>query len=389
MARLARVEVFAADEIAIVHVMNRTVRRCFLLGDDPFSGKNFDHRKLWLDQQLIHQARHFGIDLLCQAILSNHFHLVLRSRPDVVAEWDNSEVARRWLMLCPERRDANGKPAEPMESEVNHIRNDKARLKIIRSRLSDVSWWMRLLSQNIAQRANKEDLEVGKFWQARYRAVRLLDETAILACAAYVDLNPIRAALAETIEESDFTSAQKRCCDVQVKFSVGSVECSLDGDTTSRNAADVQVSNGRVVPPRDRPRHESSERQERGRMARHLAPVELRGGSSMTGPCVHKQGARCSNKGFLPISTAEYLSLLDWTARQTRSGKRGSTPKQFAPLFDRLGITAEIWSRLVKDFGKLFSVVAGQPQRIDEHRSKGSSRRYRTRQETRELLATV
>ena len=52
MARLARVEAFAADEIAIVHVMNRTVRRCFLLGDDPFSEKNFDHRKRWLDEQL-------------------------------------------------------------------------------------------------------------------------------------------------------------------------------------------------------------------------------------------------------------------------------------------------------------------------------------------------
>ena len=104
---------------------------------------------------------------------------------------------------------------------------------------------------------------------------------------------------------------------------------------------------------------------------------------------MNKQGARCSNKGFLPISTAEYLSLLDWTARQTRSGKRGATPKQFAPMFDRLGISAEIWCRLVKDFGRLFSVVAGQPQRIDEHRSKDSSRRYRTRRETRELLATV
>ena len=40
MARLARAEVFAADEVAIVHVMNRTVRRCFLLGDDPVTGKN-------------------------------------------------------------------------------------------------------------------------------------------------------------------------------------------------------------------------------------------------------------------------------------------------------------------------------------------------------------
>ena len=86
MARLARAEVFAADEVAIVHVMNRVVRRCFLLGDDPVTGKNYDHRKQWLDDQLVQQAKYFGIDLLCQAIMSNHFHLVLRSRPDVVAE---------------------------------------------------------------------------------------------------------------------------------------------------------------------------------------------------------------------------------------------------------------------------------------------------------------
>ncbi len=386
MARLARVEVFAADEIAIVHVMNRTVRRCFLLGDDAFSGKNFDHRKVWLDEQLIHQARHFGIDLLCQAILSNHFHLVLRSRPDVVAEWDDSEIARRWLMLCPERRDKHGKPEDPSEFELNHIRKDKAKLKVIRSRLSDISWWMRLLSQNIAQRANKEDGEIGKFWQARYRAVRLLDETAILACAAYVDLNPIRAALAETIEESDFTSAQKRCCDLRGKFSVDSVKLAV-------GSAELAVGSGQSSVEEDTTDEDTSDSVAASEPARHssrhLAPVELRGGSSTIGPCLNKQGARCSNKGFLPISTAEYLSLLDWTARQTRSGKRGATPKQFAPLFDRLGISAEIWCRLVKDFGRLFSVVAGQPQRIDEHRSKGSSRRYRTRQETRELLATV
>jgi len=41
MSRLARAEVFAPDEIAIVHVISRVVRRCFLLGDDPVSKKNF------------------------------------------------------------------------------------------------------------------------------------------------------------------------------------------------------------------------------------------------------------------------------------------------------------------------------------------------------------
>ena len=71
MARLARVEVFAADEVAVVHVITRTARRCFLLGDDALTGKNYDHRKQWIDNQLVHQAKHFGIDLLCQAILSN------------------------------------------------------------------------------------------------------------------------------------------------------------------------------------------------------------------------------------------------------------------------------------------------------------------------------
>ena len=57
MARLARVEVFAADEVAIVHVINRTVRRCFLMGDDSLTGKNYDHRKAWMERELEHLAR--------------------------------------------------------------------------------------------------------------------------------------------------------------------------------------------------------------------------------------------------------------------------------------------------------------------------------------------
>ena len=64
--------------------MNRVVRRCFLLGDDSVTGKNYDHRKVWIEDQLRRLASHFGIDLLGFAILSKHFHLMLRSRPDCV-----------------------------------------------------------------------------------------------------------------------------------------------------------------------------------------------------------------------------------------------------------------------------------------------------------------
>ncbi len=91
MAKLAREELFSPDEIACVHVMNRAVRRCFLMGDDPLTGENFDHRKLWLEKKLRVQAANFGIDLLGFAILSNHFHLVLRSR----RMWSNPGTMRR------------------------------------------------------------------------------------------------------------------------------------------------------------------------------------------------------------------------------------------------------------------------------------------------------
>ncbi len=79
-----------------------------------------------------------------------------------------------------------GDPEEPNEFELNSIRNDPRKLETIRLRLSDLRWWMRVLCQYIAVRANREDNELGKFWQSRFRAVRLLDEAALLACATYV-----------------------------------------------------------------------------------------------------------------------------------------------------------------------------------------------------------
>lgn len=49
MYRLCRWELFTPDEKAIVHVMNRTVRRCFLFGDDEITGRNYDYRKDWIE----------------------------------------------------------------------------------------------------------------------------------------------------------------------------------------------------------------------------------------------------------------------------------------------------------------------------------------------------
>ena len=86
----------------------------------------------------------------------------------------------------------------------------------MRSRLSDISWWMRALAEPIARRSNAEEELTGRFWEGRFKSQKLADETAVLACSAYVDLNPVRAGVAATPEESQYTSAYERIAAEQV-----------------------------------------------------------------------------------------------------------------------------------------------------------------------------
>jgi hypothetical protein len=348
MARLGRSEVFSYAEVAVVHVMTRVVRKSFLIGTDPETGKCYDHRRQWIEVELERLASGFAIDLISYALMSNHFHLVLRSRPDVVETWDDTEVARRWLVACPIRKGAS----EPTEAELNSIRFDADRVQEIRRRLSDISWWMKLLCQRIAQRANRESEESGCFWSGRFKAVRLLDEAAVLACAAYVDLNPIRAAMVETLELSRFTSAQKRC------------------EAMRKEAASAaQATDSPVLSP-----------------DRFLAPVEIDEQSDPVGPRASTSGHRASDKGFLPMSAVAYLELLDWTARRRVAGKRGATPEATPPILVRLSLTEEVWFGLVSDFGKLFHSVAGKPKSVDQVRSRKRRRKFRLSNSAQSLL---
>jgi len=51
---------FDPSEVAILHVIGRETRRCFLFGFDPVSGKNFDHRKVWIEEQLKTRGANFA-----------------------------------------------------------------------------------------------------------------------------------------------------------------------------------------------------------------------------------------------------------------------------------------------------------------------------------------
>jgi hypothetical protein len=119
--RLARGEYLNPGEIQIVHACQRCVRRAFSCGTDEQTGKSFEHRREWIRQRLEFLASVFGIDCLTYTVMSNHVHLILRSRPDVVAAWSDDDVARRWLRLFPKPRKQNGDPVEPDVADINVI----------------------------------------------------------------------------------------------------------------------------------------------------------------------------------------------------------------------------------------------------------------------------
>ena len=107
-----------------------------------------------------------------------------------------------------------------------------------------------------------------------------------------------------------------------------------------------------------------------------LSPIELKTSKNDAGPKPSKNKRRCSDKGVLPLSSLDYLQLLDLTARMHRSDKSGYTPNGLAPLLERLGIEVADWQLLTKDFGRMFSQVAGKAQRVSEMRSLKTHRRF-------------
>ena len=317
MARVNRREVLSESEIQVVHCINRCVRRGFLCGDDPVTGNNYDHRRQWIRDRLEFLAGIFGVELLGFSVMSNHFHCVLRTRHDEVAGWSDEEVARRWLQIFPKRRNKDGSPAEPTEADLLTITGDKSVLAERRLRLSSVSWFMRCTSEVIARLSNAEDQVSGRFWEGRFRAQVLDSEEAIAACMVYVDLNPIRAGIAESPESSDFTSVQERIADME-----------SSAEVESANSKDVRI--------------------EHGRRAGWLSPIPLDPPRKKVRERPAKR--RATNQGSLPMTLPEYLLLVEWAGRQLHAGKRGCIKSTIPPLLERLGTSPEIWLVLVEQF---------------------------------------
>lgn len=277
------------------HCVQRCVRRAFLCGEDAYTGRSFEHRKAWVETRIRLIGECFAVAIDAYAVMSNHLHVVLRIDPGVAAGWSDDEIARRWVHLFPPRDDTE----QAVEFKRLRLLADPDRIATIRGRLTSLSWLMRCLVEPIARRANREDGCKGRFWEGRYKCQMLCDTRALLAAMAYVDLNPIRAGVADRLDFSAHTSVYER------------------------------IAQSRIQP---------------ASMAEPLRPIA---GSLRTG---------------LTVSAADYLQILDWTGHALAPGKRGRVSHEAPAILSVIDRDAERWALRVGGFGNGWIRAAGSAQ---------------------------
>jgi REP element-mobilizing transposase RayT len=277
------------------HCIARCVRRAWLCGDDPYSGKNFDHRRQWVEDRINFLAELFAVSIMSFAVMSNHLHVVLELRPDAVDKWAAEDIADRWIRLFPSAREGRD------EQRREILLSDPEALAERRLRLCDLSWFMRCLDEHIARKANDEDDVTGRFWEGRFKCQVLESEQALAAAMVYVDLNPVRAGIADGVLDSRHTSVKQRAEDIKA---------------------------GRVNP------NEA------------LKPIAGIGQS------------------VLALTNAQYIELVDWSGRQMYPGKRGKIEASEPRALARLGIASQRWEYDVKGVGNGYWRVVGTAQEL-------------------------
>jgi REP element-mobilizing transposase RayT len=306
---LPRKQLIAVEDTPYYHLVSRCVRRTFLCGVDHQSGRSYEHRRQWIEERIRILASILSIEICSYAVMSNHLHLVVKLAPQEAEYWSDTEVLTRKTSLYKgplvAQKEIANKPLDAAEAIML-----SRFVATYRERLADLSWFMKCLNEPIARQANKDDECTGHFWEARYKSQALLTEEAVLSCMAYVDLNPIRAKLCQTPEESDYTSIKAR---IKPTFEL-------------EKAVQSQIE------------------------AQSLMHFDL-----PLKPLLSFDGNITQDKqvGIL-FSLTDYLQLVDTTGRIVRSDKRGVIPLTLSPILDRLAISHQEWMSNAMEFEAIY-----------------------------------
>ena len=293
-----RKALISLEDTPYYHITSRCVRRAFLCGVDHYSGQNYEHRRQWVVDRIRLLSSLFAIDVCAYAVMNNHYHLVLKICPEQIEAISDNDVMDRWCALFKGplliQRYRDGEDLKSFECDtVSDI------VRVWRSKLASISWFMRCLNQPIAHQANREDKCTGKFWESRFTSQALKSEEALLSCMAYVDLNPVRAGVADRPETSSHTSIRER---LRPEFDL---QQAVDDQTACGDLLDF---NSALKP---------------------LLPFENRLVNE------HQTG--------ILFNFEEYLALVDWTGRIIRNDKRGHIDNALPPILNRLQITPAQW----------------------------------------------
>ncbi len=331
-------------EEGVYHCFSRCVRRAFLCGYDPLTGQDFSHRKSWLVERLQYLAAIFAIEVCAYAIMENHYHVILRLLPDLVACWSDWEVAKRWLMLFPGHRALGGAATLPTEEEIQALMQCPERIAQLRQRLCSLSWFMGQLNEFIARAANKEDGVKGRFWESRFKCQALLDDAATAACMVYVDLNPIRAGQAATPEQSDFTSIQLRIRSwMQEGMTAGSISTQAGQEIHSVTACTDMTIPGNADETTESISAGSNSLDAEALASSWLCPIS----------------SNSQRRGILQMTAVEYFNLVDQSGRMIRLDKRGVINAELEPILIRIKANPDMWMETISNFGSKFRLAAG------------------------------
>ena len=331
----ARETQVSLESTPFYHCYVRCVRKAYLCGEDYSTGENYDHRKQWIVSRLKFLSYIYAIDICAYAVMSNHYHVVLHVDKARALEWSLGEVAERWLQLYKApilvERWLEA-PSTLSEAELETVRSI---IEVWRKRLHDLSWFMKGVNETIARMANEEEGTKGRFWEGRFKSQALLDESALLSCMAYVDLNPVRAGMEPDLVSSDFTSIQQRLFNFASRKRTKSPE---EKTLVKRVNNQVQL---------------EKELNEDTTPKAALMPFD---GSSHTG--IHVA---------LPFTRGEYFDLVDKTGRLIRQDKKGFISSNAPPILKTLGIRPDKWLDQVQNFGRRYGSCAGRVARMQDY----------------------
>ncbi|MDR9440630.1 MAG: transposase [Halomonas sp.] len=346
-----RASLLSLDTTPWYHLVNRCVRRAFLCGTDAVSGQCYEHRRGWIAERLHQLAGIFAIDVAAYAVMSNHYHLVVRVDAARAANWSNDEVLRRWTALF-----TGPLLVQRYRAGLEMLPAERAAVSALagtyRERLADVSWFMRVLNEAIARQANAEDGVKGRFWEGRFKSQALLDEAAILSAMAYVDLNPIRAGMAETPEASAFTSVAERLAE-------------LPGHAEKARASDTDDEPLEAAPPASQ-----------APAWCEVLPVQALMPFDATGRVPYA----------IPFGFEDYLELVETTGRCQRPDKRGRIEGRVPRLLDRLGIDPDAFITASTTLLQRFGSAVGTPASLTACCASRQARHLRGIRVAREIF---